>query len=127
MKKLVPIVFVTLVVGIAFAMTHEVASPVSSVIVDQKRPDLAAIFNRNYQQYADQFGNAARTAFDEFGRIIGTQIGTCRPGEPNGMIVEMTYLQPDAEHPRGQAFDGSGKPMPLHLPPEIRPTAFSPA
>jgi hypothetical protein len=46
--------------------------------------------------------------------VIGTQVGTYRPSAPNGMIVEMTYLQPDAEHPRGQAFDGDGNPMPLH-------------
>jgi hypothetical protein len=30
------------------------------------------------------------------------------------MIVEMTYLKPDAEHPQGQAFDGEDKRMPLH-------------
>jgi len=104
---------------------NQVPLPVAPVI--EPRPDLAAIFNRNYKQYVDHLGNAARTAFDGSGRIIGTQVGTYRPGEPNGMVVEMTYLQPDAEHPRGQAFDGSGKPIPLHLPPEIMPTAFSPA
>jgi hypothetical protein len=47
-------------------------------------------------------------------RALGTQVGTYRPGAPNGMIVEMTYLEPDAEHPRGQALDGAGKPVPLH-------------
>jgi hypothetical protein len=130
MKKLVPIIFITLVVGIAFAVTaHNVGvlrQPVAAP-VGAPRPNLAAIFSHNYKQYVDHFGNAARTAFDESGRIIGTQVGTYRPGEPDGMIVDMTYLQPDAEHPRGQAFDGSGKPMPLHLPPQIMPTVFSPA
>ena len=47
-------------------------------------------------------------------QVIGIQIGTYRPGEPNGMAIEMTYLEPDAEHPRGQSFDGAGNPMPLH-------------
>jgi hypothetical protein len=36
----------------------------SEVIADQGRPDLATIFNSNYQQYADHFGNVARTAFE---------------------------------------------------------------
>ena len=48
--------------------------------------------------------------------MIGVQIGTYRPGSPNGMTIEETYLEPDAEHPRGQAFDGAGNPMPLHGP-----------
>jgi len=30
------------------------------------------------------------------------------------MVIEMTYLEPDEKHPRGQAFDDAGKPMPLH-------------
>jgi hypothetical protein len=30
------------------------------------------------------------------------------------MTVEMTYLEPDAEHSQGQAFDGAGNPTPLH-------------
>jgi hypothetical protein len=30
------------------------------------------------------------------------------------MVVEMTYLEPDAEHPLGQAFDGAGNPTLLH-------------
>jgi hypothetical protein len=98
---------VIIVTGIAFAFSGNPKA-------DQGHPDLAAVFNRNYQQYADHFGNVARTAFDASGRVIGTQVGTYRPGAPNGMIVEMTYLQPDAEHPRGQAFDGAGNPTPLH-------------
>jgi type II secretory pathway pseudopilin PulG len=85
-----------------------------AVIADERRADLAAIFNRDYQQYVDAFGNVSRTAFDPSGRVIGTQVGTYRPGEPNGMTIEVTYLQPDAEHPLGRAFDGAGKPVPLH-------------
>jgi hypothetical protein len=39
--------------------------PVKSVI-EQKRPNLAAIFNSgNYTQYIDQFGTVARAVFDE--------------------------------------------------------------
>ena len=83
-------------------------------IADQGRPDLEAIFNRNYHQEIDQFGTVSRTAYDASGRVIGIQIGTYRHGGPNGMTIEMTYLEPDAEHPRGQSFDGAGKPMPLH-------------
>jgi hypothetical protein len=36
--------------------------------------------------------------------VIGVQVGTYRPDEPSGMVVEMTYLEPDAGHPRGQIF-----------------------
>jgi hypothetical protein len=81
---------------------------------DQARPDLGTIFNRNYHQEIDRFGTVSRTAYDASGRVIDVQIGTYRPGEPNGMPIEETYLEPDAEHPRGRAFDGAGKPMPLH-------------
>ena len=56
----------------------------------------------------------SRTAFDASGRRIGTQVGTYRPGAPNGIVIEMTYLEPDEKHPRGQAFDGAGNPVPLH-------------
>jgi hypothetical protein len=94
------------------------SAPVKPVI-EQKRPDLAAIFNDNpngnYSQYIDQFGTVARTAFDASGKRIGTQVGAYRPGAPNGMVVEMTYLEPDAKHPLGQAFDGAGNSMPLHI------------
>src|SRR5262245_46703946 len=99
-------------------LVHNADSAVDSEAVipaDQGlRPDLAAIFNHNYQQVADRFGSVSRTAFDASGRVIGTQIGTYHQGAPNGMIVEMTYLKPDEEHPQGQAFDGEGKPMPLY-------------
>jgi hypothetical protein len=88
------------------------------VAAEQKRPDLTAIFtNGNYQQLIDQFGTVSRTAFEASGRRIGTQVGTYRRGAPNGMLVEMTYLEPDAEHPRGQAFDGTGNPLPVNTGP----------
>jgi hypothetical protein len=90
----------------------------NSVTAERKRPDLTAIFtNGNYQQLIDRFGNVSRTAFDASGRRIGTQVGTYRLGASNGMLVEMTYLEPDAEHPRGQAFDGAGNPMPVNTGP----------
>jgi YD repeat-containing protein len=85
-----------------------------SVIADQARPDLGTIFNGNYQQTIDPFGTVSRAAYDASGRLVGVQVGIYRPGAPNGMVLEMTYLEPDAEHPRGQAFDGAGNPMPLH-------------
>ena len=87
------------------------------ITAEQKQPDLTAIFNGNYQQLIDQFGTVSRMAFDASGRRIGTQFGTYRPGAQNGMLVEMTYLEPDAEHPRGQAFDGAGNPMPVNTGP----------
>ena len=67
----------------------------------------------------DQFGTVARTAFDASGKRLGTQVGTYRRGAPNGMVVEMTYLEPDADHPLGQAFDGAGNPMPMHTGPDM--------
>jgi hypothetical protein len=97
--------------------TAAVALIVSAVVgfADQgQRPGLETIFNGNYHQQIDQFGTVGRTAFDASGRVIGVQIGTYRPGSPNGMTIEMTYLEPDAEHPQGQAFDGAGNPVPLH-------------
>jgi hypothetical protein len=85
----------------------------------QKRPNLAAIFTTgNYQQWIDSFGTVSRSAFDSSGKRIGTQVG--HAGGPNGIVVEMTYLAPDADHPLGQAFDGAGNPMPLHTGPENR-------
>ena len=87
-------------------------------VVEQKRPDLNAIFSKdNYTQYADQFGTVARAAFDASGKRIGVQVGKYSHDAPNRMVVEMTYLQPDAEHPVGQAFDDAGNPMPLHTGP----------
>ena len=82
--------------------------------IEHKRPDLVAIFggNCNCQQWIDQFGTVSRSAFDGSGNRIGTQMG--HVGGPNGIVVEMTYLVPDADHPLGQAFDGAGNPMALH-------------
>ena len=96
----------TLVIGV---LMHSNAG-----IAGQERPDLAAIFNGNVHQEADRFGNVSRTAYDASGRVIGIQVGIYTPGAPNGMTVELTYLQPDVEHPQGQAFDGNGNPAPLH-------------
>ena len=91
---------------------------VNPAIAEQKRPDLTAIFNNgNYRQYIDQFGTVARAAFDASGKRIGVQVGAYRPDVPNGMLLEMTYLEPDAEHPLGQAFDGAGNPMPVNTGP----------
>ena len=87
--------------------------------IEQKRPDLTAIFTKgNYTQYADQFGTVARAAFDPSGKRIGVQVGKYSHDVPNGMVVEMTYLEPDADHPLGHAFDGAGNPMPLHTGPD---------
>jgi YD repeat-containing protein len=99
-------ILVTLAIGI---LVHS-----DPVIADQARPDLATIFNGNYQQIIDPSGTVSRAAFDGSGRLIGVQVGTYSPGEPNGMKIEKTYLEPDAKHPLGQAFDGAGNPMPLH-------------
>ena len=100
----------------AVAVMHRPGTGVVKLwpVAEQKHPDLTAIFTKgNYSQYADQFGTVARAAFDGSGKRIGTQVGTYSPGAPNGMVVQMTYLEPDAEHPLGQAFDGAGSPMPL--------------
>jgi hypothetical protein len=107
----------SLVVGFLVYAGLNRSEPVNAVTAEQKQPDLTAIFNGNYQQLIDQFGTVSRTAFDASGRRIGTQLGTYRPGARNGMLVEMTYLEPDAEHPRGQAFDGAGNPMPVNTGP----------
>ena len=98
--------------GITFAIGILVLS--DPVIADQAPPDLGTIFNGNYQQTIDPVGTVSRAAFDGSGRLIGVQIGTYDRSKPNGMTLEMTYLEPDAEHPRGQAFDGAGNPVPLH-------------
>jgi len=41
------------------------------------------------------------------------KIATVPADAPNGVVVEMTYLEPDAKHPLGQAFDGAGNPRPF--------------
>ena len=112
----------SLVVGVLVYVGLNRSEPVNAVIADQRRPDLAAILNNgNYSQYIDQFGNVARAAFDASGKRIGTQVGTYSPGSPNRVVVEMTYLEPDAEHPLGQAFDGAGNPLPLHTGLRLKP------
>ena len=86
--------------------------------IEQKRYNLAEIFTTgNYQQLIDRFGTVSRAAFDASGKRIGTQVG--HVGGPHGIVVEITFLEPDADHPLGQAFDGAGNPMPLHTGPDI--------
>jgi hypothetical protein len=110
-----------LIIGTAIIVLSPALAPLP--IVNGSRPasaerpnPAAAIFNGNgnYQQIVDQFGTVSRAAFDASGHRIGVQIGSYDRGSPNGMTVEMTYLEPDAEHPQGRAFDGAGNPMPLH-------------
>jgi YD repeat-containing protein len=119
MKKVFVRLLFFLVIGILiYCVGLKHSAPVEHVI-EQKRPDLTGIFNNGkYTQYIDPFGTVARTAFDASGKRIGTQVGTYRRGAPNGMVVEMTYLEPDADHPLGQAFDGAGNPMQLHTGPD---------
>jgi YD repeat-containing protein len=104
---------ITLAIGIPVSLAIGILVHSDPAIADQ-RPDLATIFNGNYQQIIDPSGTVSRAAFDGSGRLIGVQVGTYSPGEPNGMKIEETYLEPDAKHPLGQAFDGAGNPMPLH-------------
>jgi len=47
----------------------------------------------------------------DLGTESGVQIGRYDRGSPNGMTVEMTYLEPDANT---LTFDGAGNPTPLH-------------
>ena len=116
------LVFVLVIAVLTFFhVGHRNASGSSGALIkpaiEQKRPDLVAIFTRgDYQQWIDCFGTVSRTAFDTSGKRIGTQVG--HAGGPNGIVVEMTYLEPDADHPLGQAFDGAGNPTPLHTGPE---------
>jgi hypothetical protein len=121
MKILVRLLFFCLVIGLMvyFYVGLNRGAPVKPAI-EQKRPNLTAIFTTgNYQQWIDRFGTVSRSAFDASGNRIGTQVG--HAGGPNGIVVEMTYLEPDADHPLGQAFDGAGNPMPLHTGPD-KPT-----
>ena len=106
--------------GLAYAALNR-DNMVKSVIEPQ-HPDLAGIFNSgNYRQYIDRFGTVSRAAFNSAGKRIGTQVGTYRFGATNGMVVEMTYLVPDADHPLGQTFDAAGNPMLSHTGPD-KPT-----
>jgi hypothetical protein len=90
----------TIVVALALS------APVIFFTTDQERPDLNAIFNGNYHIYqtVDFWNNVCRTAIDESGDVIGSQFDTYDRSEPNGMTVELTYLQPDAAHPQGRAL-----------------------
>jgi len=108
--------FIVLGLVVYFYASQNRSVPVKPAI-EQKRPNLAAIFygNCNCQQVVDHFGNVSRSAFDASGNRIGTQVG--HVGGPSGIVVEMTYLVPDADNPLGQAFDGDGNPMPLRTGP----------
>jgi hypothetical protein len=123
-KILVRLIFflvLGLLTGYYIGQNHSapVRAPGKPVAIE-RRPDLAAIFtNGNIQQWIDRFGTVSRSTFDGAGNRIGTQVG--HAGGPNGILVEMTYLVPDADHPLGQAFDGAGNPMPLHTGPD-KPT-----
>ena len=87
-----------------------------SAIAGQERPDLTAIFNRNYHAQIDRLGTVSRTAYDDAtGRVIGIQIGTYRTGKPNGMTVESIYVEPTPGHPGGQVFDSKGRTGRLHF------------
>jgi hypothetical protein len=112
------IVILFVVIGTMGLVVLNRSDPVNTVIADHRRPDLMTIFsNGNYQQIIDQLGTVSRTVFDASGQRIGTQVGTYGPGAPNGMLVEMTYLEPDAGHPLGQAFDCTGNPLPVNTGP----------
>jgi hypothetical protein len=121
MKILVRLLIFFLVLGLTvyFYAGQNRSAPVRPAI-EHKRPNLTAMFaTGNYQQWIDQFGTVSRSAFDASGNRIGTQVG--HVGGPNGIMVEMTYLVPDADHPLGQAFDGVGNPTPLRTGPD-KPT-----
>jgi hypothetical protein len=120
MRILVRFLIFFLVTGLMVYFYVNRSAPVSApgkpVAID-RHPDLTAIFtNDNYQQWIDRFGTVSRSAFDASGKRIGTQVG--HAGGPTGFVVEMTYLEPDTDHPLGQAFDGAGNPTPLHIGPE---------
>jgi len=118
MKLLAWLLIFFLVIGLLISYAGLTRSQPAKPVIEQKRPDLTAIFNNgNYTQYTDHLGNAARAAFDASGKRIGVQVGKYSRDAPNGMVVEMTYLEPDAEHPLGQAFDGAGNPKPLNTGP----------
>jgi hypothetical protein len=118
MKILVRLLIFFLVIGLLiYVYTGQNRSAPVKPAIEHKRPNLVAIFaNGSYQQWIDRFGTVSRSAFDASGNRIGTQVG--HVGGPNGIVVEMTYLVPDADHPLGQAFDGAGNPTPLHTGPD---------
>src|SRR6516162_3772891 len=120
MKRLAFLLALVLAIGLLIyyaGLKHApVSVPVKPVAVE-RRPDLTAIFTiGNYQRWIDRFGTVSLTAFDPSGKRIGTQVG--HVGGPNGIVVEMTYLAADADHPLGQAFDGQGNPIPLDTGPD---------
>jgi|SRR6516164_8118484 len=113
------LIFVLVIaISLMFYFGSHRSPPVRGAPSPQKPPDLTAMFygNGNYQQWVDRFGTVSRSAFDAAGNRIGTQVG--HVGGPHGIVVEMTYLLPDADHPLGQAFDGQGKPMRLDTGPD---------
>src|ERR1700752_3497593 len=121
MKILVRLLIFCVVIGLLIYYTglkHRApAIAPGKPVAIERRPDLATIFaTGNYQQWIDRFGTVSRSAFDASGKRIGTQVG--HVGGPNGIVVEITYLEPDADHPLGQAFDGAGDPVPLRTGPE---------
>jgi hypothetical protein len=117
MKILLRLLIFVLVVGLlVYFYAGQNRSAIVKPPIDQKRPNLAAIFaTGNYEQWVDRFGTVSRSAFDASGKRIGTQVG--HVGGPNGIVVEMTYFVPNVDHPLGRAFDGDGNPMPLHAGP----------
>lgn len=108
-----PSVFIKSLLGIAVVLTPcllqvPIANGGNSVVVD--RPNFEAIFNGKFRQVIDRFGTVCRIAYDTSGRVIGVEVGRYDPNLPNHMSVETIYLEPDATHPQGQAFDGAGHP-----------------
>ena len=114
------LIFFLVIAGLTlFYASKNRSAPVRTPIPGVAQRLDSSIFNGNYTQYTDQFGNAARAAFDVSGRRIGVQVGKYSHEAPNGMVVEMTYLEPDADHPLGQAFDAAGNPKPLNTGPVV--------
>jgi hypothetical protein len=107
--------FGTVIIALSPVLVSVVHLGPNSASATQARPNLAAIFGDHCRcvQIADRFGTVRRSAFDKAGRRIGTQVGTYEPDAPNKMRIEETYLEPDAGHLHGQAFDGAGNPTPL--------------
>ena len=119
-KRLAFLLVLVLVLGLLIYIGLKQSAPVNAPgnpVAAERRPDLTAIFTKgNYQQWIDRFGTVSRSAFDASGNRMGTQVG--HVGGPNGIVVEMSYLEPDADHPLGQAFDSAGNPIPLHTGPD---------
>jgi hypothetical protein len=127
MKNFLRLLIFVVVIGILFYISQSnggirrvrtmLLGSSGNAVTEQMRPNVVAIFGKcNCQQWIDRFGNVSRSAFDASGNRIGTQVG--HVGGPRGIMVEMTYLVPDAQHPFGQAFDGDGNPRPLNIGPD---------